>query len=462
MCATVCRRPQRPPAGSIAIRPPPFSSRFLCSRPRRSRLRSEALPAARWLWQPKVSASVPRFAAGHVAEGEHPTTLGLGRTARPSSTAWGEEGREVGSSCRRGLAAPTGRDLSAPLRRDHFLCLRLTSGRNYGADAGSPVRRPGSRDRVSGGRRAASAPRTRRRPSGLGARRERAWPLCEPPGQWTSGRVPHREHGLPCEKCGEWPHSDVSPPGVISRLSSPVSCRGSPDWSLSWTVKKTATKLWPPGPERFVWSPRWRRGLVHADLVNGLDQPVRETIPCRAGASASSPPCPRFPRLFPTFLATAGCSSSAAPSSMGGPRWASPARSTSTVVQVARRYGAAVICRRMAVVAALRREGSRAGGSAMSLRPQETDGSAAVPLGEGFCSALSPDGKWAVCRPEFFGPSIRFAVHYRAKRCPTPPERRTRVSRGRSGSDRLPDGEGFLFTAKPAGAPRARIFVLNP
>ena len=28
---------------------------------------------------------------------------------------------------------------------------------------------------------------------------------------------------------------------------------------------------------------------------------------------------------------------------------------------------------------------------------RKTDGSPAVPLGEGFCSSLSPDGKWALC-----------------------------------------------------------------
>jgi len=93
-------------------------------------------------------------------------------------------------------------------------------------------------------------------------------------------------------------------------------------------------------------------------------------------------------------------------------------------------------------------------GSGMSY-VRKTDGSAAVPLGEGFCSALSPDGKWAVCRPEFFAPSIRLQS--------TSGETRSLPSGGLEypgafGVDWLPDGEGFLFTARQPGHPE-RIFV---
>jgi serine/threonine protein kinase len=86
---------------------------------------------------------------------------------------------------------------------------------------------------------------------------------------------------------------------------------------------------------------------------------------------------------------------------------------------------------------------------------RKTDGSAAVPLGEGFCSALSPDGKWAVCRSEFMAPSLRLQS--------ASGETRDLPNGGlelpmRFGIDWMPDGESIVFTAREPGHPQ-RIFI---
>jgi Tol biopolymer transport system component/predicted Ser/Thr protein kinase len=86
---------------------------------------------------------------------------------------------------------------------------------------------------------------------------------------------------------------------------------------------------------------------------------------------------------------------------------------------------------------------------------RKTDGSAAVPLGEGFCRALSPDGKWAVCRSELMAPSLRLQS--------TSGETRDLPNGGleyRMGFvvDWLPDGESIVFSAKQPGRPE-RLFV---
>ena len=86
---------------------------------------------------------------------------------------------------------------------------------------------------------------------------------------------------------------------------------------------------------------------------------------------------------------------------------------------------------------------------------RRTDGSPAVPLGEGFCRAISPDGKWAVCRSELMAPSLRLQS--------TSGETRDLPNGGLEypmalGVDWLPDGEGIVFNAKQPGHPE-RLFV---
>ncbi|HEY7573641.1 MAG TPA: hypothetical protein VIB08_00590, partial [Thermoanaerobaculia bacterium] len=85
-----------------------------------------------------------------------------------------------------------------------------------------------------------------------------------------------------------------------------------------------------------------------------------------------------------------------------------------------------------------------------------TDGSPAVALGEGFCRALSPDGKWVVCREEFTGGSL-FLL-------PTGPgEKKTLRDGGlelrmADGVDWLPDGSRIVFSGNAPGR-RPRIYV---
>ena len=86
---------------------------------------------------------------------------------------------------------------------------------------------------------------------------------------------------------------------------------------------------------------------------------------------------------------------------------------------------------------------------------RKTDGSAAVPLGEGFCRALSPDGKWAVCRAEAMAPSLRLQ---------SPSGETRELSNGGLEFpmdfkvDWLADGEGIVFSARQPGHPM-RVFV---
>src|SRR5262249_25147247 len=86
---------------------------------------------------------------------------------------------------------------------------------------------------------------------------------------------------------------------------------------------------------------------------------------------------------------------------------------------------------------------------------RKTDGSAAVPLAEGFCGALSPDGKWAICRSELMAQNLKLVS--------TSGETRDLPNGGlefkmRAGRDWLPDGKRIVFVANAPGRP-SRIYV---
>jgi WD40 repeat protein len=86
---------------------------------------------------------------------------------------------------------------------------------------------------------------------------------------------------------------------------------------------------------------------------------------------------------------------------------------------------------------------------------RKTDGSPAVPLAEGFCKSLSPDGKWAVCRSKMAQGEVRLVS--------TSGETRNLPNGGlellrRFGGDWLPDGQHIVFTASQKGRP-PRIFL---
>jgi Tol biopolymer transport system component len=87
---------------------------------------------------------------------------------------------------------------------------------------------------------------------------------------------------------------------------------------------------------------------------------------------------------------------------------------------------------------------------------RKTDGSPAVALGEGFCWALSPDGKWAVCQKEFRAPTL-FLM-------PTGPGEQTNLPNGGlefamvPRPSWLPDGKRIVFSAHAPGRP-LRTFV---
>src|SRR5262249_61418601 len=83
------------------------------------------------------------------------------------------------------------------------------------------------------------------------------------------------------------------------------------------------------------------------------------------------------------------------------------------------------------------------------------DGSAAIPLAEGYCRPLSPDGKWAICRSELMAPSFKLVS--------TSGETRELPNGGlelkiQGSRDWLPDGRRILFTANAKGRP-SRIYV---
>jgi len=86
---------------------------------------------------------------------------------------------------------------------------------------------------------------------------------------------------------------------------------------------------------------------------------------------------------------------------------------------------------------------------------RKTDGSPAVPLGDGLCLSLSPDGKRAICRSELLAPSLKLVS--------TSGETRELPNGGlqfkmRAGRDWLPDGKRIVFTANAPGRP-SRIYV---
>lgn len=86
---------------------------------------------------------------------------------------------------------------------------------------------------------------------------------------------------------------------------------------------------------------------------------------------------------------------------------------------------------------------------------RKTDGSPAVPLTEGFCRPLSPDGRWAICRSELLARDLRLVS--------TSGETRNLPSSGlefemRAGFDWHPDGKGIVFTANAPGRP-SRVYV---
>jgi len=92
------------------------------------------------------------------------------------------------------------------------------------------------------------------------------------------------------------------------------------------------------------------------------------------------------------------------------------------------------------------------GGFAVGIR--DTDGSAAVRLGEGFADSLSPDGRWALAIAGE-GPALEFVL------LPTGAGEKVRLSEGLPaefhGASWLPDGRAFVFSgASPGGT--ARLF----
>jgi Tol biopolymer transport system component len=87
---------------------------------------------------------------------------------------------------------------------------------------------------------------------------------------------------------------------------------------------------------------------------------------------------------------------------------------------------------------------------------RQTDASAAVPLGEGFCRALSPDGKWAVCREEFTGGSLFLMPTGPGERKPLPDG--GLELRMADGVDWLPDGSRIVFSGNAPGR-RPRIYT---
>jgi Tol biopolymer transport system component/predicted Ser/Thr protein kinase len=87
---------------------------------------------------------------------------------------------------------------------------------------------------------------------------------------------------------------------------------------------------------------------------------------------------------------------------------------------------------------------------------RKTDGSAAVPFAEGICSALSPDGKWVVCRSEPSAPSVRLVSTSGESR--DLPNAGLELKSGAGRRDWLPDGKRFVFNAAAPGRP-SRIYV---
>ena len=94
------------------------------------------------------------------------------------------------------------------------------------------------------------------------------------------------------------------------------------------------------------------------------------------------------------------------------------------------------------------------GGPRLSTYLRSTDGSAAVRLGDGYGSALSPDGRWAIVKPDFQAPHLEVI--------PTGAGQASRLER--PGLDLLrarwlPDGENVIALAQQAGRPR--LYVLD-
>jgi hypothetical protein len=84
-----------------------------------------------------------------------------------------------------------------------------------------------------------------------------------------------------------------------------------------------------------------------------------------------------------------------------------------------------------------------------------TDGSPAVALGEGYCRAFSPNGKWVVCRDEFTGGGL-FLLPTRAGEKKLLPDGGLEL-RMKDGVDWLPDGSAIVFSGNIPGR-RPRIY----
>ncbi len=256
----------------------------------------------------------------------------------------------------------------------------------------------------------------------------------------TGGNGPRVEFPIGntvCEKCGG--RIRVSPRGDL------VVARESGVGLVVVDRSKTATKLATGGGE-FGWSPGGRR-IWFTRIVNGSTNLFATTLAGRERALIS------LPGDFSLFdISREG----RALFERGSERWEVLGRFPGDEHEHGYTWLDATVPLDLSADGRLLLFAEKEPGweSAMSY-VRKTDGSAAVPLGEGFCSALSPDGKWAVCRPEFFAPSIRLQS--------TSGETRNLPSDGLEypgafGVDWLPDGEGFLFTAQQPGHPE-RIFV---
>jgi Tol biopolymer transport system component/tRNA A-37 threonylcarbamoyl transferase component Bud32 len=94
------------------------------------------------------------------------------------------------------------------------------------------------------------------------------------------------------------------------------------------------------------------------------------------------------------------------------------------------------------------------GGPRMSTYLRDTDGSAAVRLGDGYGYALSPDGRWAIVKPSFQEPHLQVI--------PTGAGQASRLERPGLNLVRarwLPDGRNVVALAEQAGRPR--LYVLE-